>query len=121
MVIDNLIFDHCELTITEHKLWENCPGLKQGNSLLGNFDQKKSNAYMQLNRQSLRQLTEFLKVHCKLRKYLTMGLDFNDRCRFCKETKENPELVLTNCSIAFIRKTIRCLCAYYDPTEYLPP
>lgn len=60
-----------------------------------------------------RQLTEFVKVLCKLGEPpITMGLEINDRCTFSEKT-EVTEHFLTS---AFIDKR-----DHHVPTGYLPP
>lgn len=76
---------------------------------------------MEQNSKSLRQLLGFLTDHWKFSKHLTvLGLQINNMCRFCEELEESSEHLINERPAVLIQKRIRCLSAYYVPTEYQP-
>uniref|UniRef100_A0A224XSM0 ribonuclease H n=1 Tax=Panstrongylus lignarius TaxID=156445 RepID=A0A224XSM0_9HEMI len=99
------------------ELWNSLPGLRQAKICLGNYNQKRSVACINLGKNKLRILTGFLTGHCRLRGHLTkLGLENDSTCRFCGEEGETPVHVLTDCA-AVIQKRFRNLGSYQEEEE----
>lgn len=78
--------------------WVTLPGCRQAKEMLGNFNHRRSEMLIRLNKNSLRILTGFLTGHCKLKGHLKkMSIVEENNCRFCQDSEETPIHLLTEC------------------------
>lgn len=87
------------------KHWRDCPGLRQAKELLGNYNRKRYEAVIKLNKNRLRILTGLLTGHCKLREHLRkLGLEAEGTCRFCHDAEETPMHLLRDCGALLCKR-----------------
>ena len=101
------------------RLWKNIPALRQAKALLGDYNLKRLETVIRLNRNQLRILTGFLTGLCRLKAHLKkIGSELGEdgQCRFCKE-KEEPSLHIACECEALAAKRFRHFGWHLDETK----
>ena len=87
--------------------FQSIPGCRQAKKMLGNYNNKRTQQLLNMNRSQMRILTGFLTGHCKLNAHLTkMGVVDGPTCRFCHIDNEDPMHLLIDCDAVARRRSV---------------
>lgn len=92
-----------------NKWWAQTTGANQAKQLIGSYDKRRTEVYLNQPKGKLKMLVGLLTGHCRLNKHMhRLGITNCETCRYCMEDSETSEHVLMNCP-AFSRTRMKYL------------